>query len=102
YAPQLFHLIRTLGLNLIYALSVQVGVMLSLFVLIRWMYRADWISRVPRRLSPAMIPILVVAGLGFSSVRLYAYSAFPSVGIGEPVSLTLLPEQGTHRLQGAT
>src|SRR5690606_12934334 len=54
------------------------------------------------RLSPAMIPILVVAGLGFSSVRLYAFSAYPPVAIGEPVSLTLFPEQGVRRLQSTT
>jgi glucan phosphoethanolaminetransferase (alkaline phosphatase superfamily) len=102
YAPQMISLIRTLGMSPVYTLGSMLGMLLSLLFLVRWTHRADWISRVPSRLSPAMVPILVIVGLGFSSVRLYAFSVYPPAAVGEPVSLTFFPEQEARRVQSAT
>lgn len=98
YAPQSIELATTLGMSPLWLLLGSLLTLAILNTLVMWIHRTDWVLRV-RRASPILGLALVIFGASIVSVRFYAFAAHPPTSTGEPISLTLFPEQAVRRMQ---
>lgn len=107
YSTQLDDLLRALGVPAMPAFAGVIALTVVLTMVIAGApTRADWLAPAARAMSPHLAFVCVFIGLSAVSVRLYAFAADPPARDGEPVSLTMFPEQAmragqSHRIGGA-
>lgn len=97
YAPQLPHVVETLGISLAVVPLVAGGLLVGTFLLLYWRPRAVWAAGLPRLFSPSVASLLIIGSLGVSVTQIYAYSIDPPVDVREPVSLTIFLEHPSRR-----
>ncbi|HRO57951.1 MAG TPA: sulfatase-like hydrolase/transferase [Burkholderiaceae bacterium] len=100
YVFQFHELLNVLGFSVTLTFVGMTAVGATLLALVALApARVDWAARVARSLSPHVAFACIFFGFAVVSVRLYAFVANPPARTGEPVSLTIFPEQATRAQQ---
>jgi glucan phosphoethanolaminetransferase (alkaline phosphatase superfamily) len=100
YALQSRDLLNALGVPATPAFAGGAAILALLLALVaRMPARLDCTACAARVMSPPVVFACVFLGLSAVTLRLYAFAANPPARDGEPVSLTIFPEQATRPRQ---
>ncbi|MBN8740454.1 MAG: hypothetical protein BGP24_22175 [Lysobacterales bacterium 69-70] len=103
YSRQAIQLMDALGISPALAFgaaAAAIGGLIALFWLVQ--PRIDGIAMLSRRLSPRMVGALLICGLAYVAIRTTTFLDVSYATEGEPLSLTLFPEQAARSLQAHT